>query len=195
MLKMNRKFHRSEVSQEPEAQSFDIKRPRLICSERAATSKEVIERIFGKQLEPFPLEVRSEIPLGRPLYKDKPTSIWLSIPGATGTYPVTMRAVSSDYPPKYIKSSTNGDQFIKYKPVSIGNTPTEVTFRLSDVTSRYLNQWIFLVFYVEDNSSIKPLIEEEVIIRAKQWVPTRVRRRNTYYQYPRQRYTEEMRGY
>ena len=62
--------------------------------------------------------------------------------------------------------------------MGIGPVATKVTFKLSDVTSRYLNSWIYLVFYIEDNVRIKPLILSEVTIRAKRWVPKNRRGRD-----------------
>lgn len=90
--------------------------------------------------------------------------MYLSIPGIAIPKPITIKGITSDYPPKSISFSTNGDQFVRYSHSDIGQVATEVKFRLGDVTSRYLNGWIYLVFYVENDHDIKPYMIREATV-------------------------------
>ena len=107
--------------------------------------------------------------------------MYLSIPGIEIPRTITIKAITSDYPPKLISVSTNGDKFVKHPPTSIGQVATEVRFKLNDVTSRYMNSWIYLVFYVENDHDIKPYMIREATVRVKKWIRiSEIERENRY---------------
>lgn len=143
----------------------------MICSEEVSSVDDVLNSILGGETINFEYEISPTLPPTNSFFKGKEASIYLSIPGIEHDMPITIQAMTSDYPPKFITNSTNGDLFIKYRPVGINSVSTKVTFKLCDVSSRYLNSWIYLVFYIRDNLTIKPFILQEVIIRAKRWIP------------------------
>ena len=153
----------------------------MLWSVTTSTESDVLEHLFGKDVFNFHHEIIANVCASNAFYKGRDASVYLSIPGISRPYSITIKGITSDYPPKVISSSTNGDQFIKYRPVSIGQVATEVKFRLSDVTSRYMNSWIYLVFYVEADSEIKPYMIGEATVRAKKWRPKKPRTRNPQY--------------
>lgn len=163
-------------TEEAEIQSFEIKRPKMICSETTARRKHVVEKVLGKWKGPFQYKIEIIEKPKFPLYKDKDVELMLFVRGIEGTVPLSIRALTSDFPPKIVNSSANGDRMVKNKPLELGNNPIIVNFRLTDVTSRYLNAWIYLIFYVQDRTDIRPLVFSDVTIRAKRWTPKKMRR-------------------
>ncbi|CAG9321658.1 unnamed protein product [Blepharisma stoltei] len=159
--------------QTPEAVS-----PCLHSSESVTTSEDLLTAICGPHQDfDFFIQLVNEIP--NPAYKERAFQVVAQIVDAEGNKVTLPNMVSfnimlftTESPTKSLKVNTSGDKIMR------GTTEVEATSELvfrkvviKEVTSHFRNGCIFMAICPKQNSRIKPLIINNVVVKARKLCP------------------------
>ena len=151
--------------------------PENVCtfnSEGTSTAQSLLDYICGPN-PGFQYQIKLASPFPSPAYKERPFSLECQLCDLDGTaarLPQTILFKVSLYttesPPKLLKNNTVGDKIMK------GTTQSESTgaihfpkVTIKEVSSHFRNSRLFLAVTAEQTPGIKPLIIEDVIVKAR----------------------------
>ncbi|OMJ83955.1 hypothetical protein SteCoe_13286 [Stentor coeruleus] len=142
--------------------------------EEVTTSSQLQKIICGEEIQhKYSLQIVSDIP--NPAYKERAFSLLLQIVDADGNKAVLPESMNfkvmlftTESPPKLMKINTSGDKIMKGTIEAQGNST--LFFRkiaIKEVTSHFRNGCFFFVVSSKEGSSIKPLIIENFVVKAR----------------------------
>lgn len=143
-------------------------------SDDVCTSSDVLEYFSGKSPKfLYKIQLNDEPP--RPMYKDRIFSFNARIVDFNGNEVILQqKAIFSislfayQKPVKPLKVNSNGDVIISGLTQVEGDSILEFKkFSVKEVSSRFRNGFLYLVIASENNKSIKPLILEELVVKAR----------------------------
>ncbi|KAL4488476.1 hypothetical protein ABPG72_013044 [Tetrahymena utriculariae] len=150
----------------------------------------LLQYLFSKQDSEYKYELRPSEEIPYPFYRERNFSIKLQLYDRQGNVVqnqskiiLTIALYTSENPPQVIKQNTLGNQILKgflEKELYQGRVSFD-KIQIKEVTSHYLNGWIYLIIFPKhpkeikqqnnqgniDFAEIKPLILEKIIVKAK----------------------------
>ena len=145
-----------------------------VASEEVTTSSQLQKILCGQDYDcPYSLSLISEMP--NPAYKERSFSLLLQIVDKNGEKVILPESINfkimlftTESPPKVMKINTSGDKVLKGTVEAQGNST--VFFRkiaIKEVTSHFRNGCFFFIVTTKDTNTIKPLIVENFVVKAR----------------------------
>ena len=163
-------FSRPQGSAAPEFQICEI----YTASDELSTAEDIEHLLVGGKSD-LPLSIRliSEVP--QPVYKERAFALICEVADSTGSrvsdvsFMCKLRLFSYEKPAKLLRTNTSGDK------VMHGSIEAMVTDGLchfsniviKEVTSHFKNGVFFLAVAAADNSEVKPLVIENLVVKAR----------------------------
>ena len=141
---------------------------------RESTTPSDLLSCIGFEKNDYNYSILLTSPLPNPVYKDRAFCFSVDIIDKEGkisllnkNIALEIKLFTSDNPPRQIKYNTSGDKVLKY--IFEDNCKSLYTFRkvfINDVSSHYRNGSLMLALF-SNNSEVKPLIIEDLVIKAR----------------------------
>ncbi|CAG9314086.1 unnamed protein product [Blepharisma stoltei] len=156
----------------------DISLPLAESPEESTSSTSLLSVLCGGSTEfQYFIKLTSEVP--EPAYKERAFMLTAQIIDGQGnqvTLPSSLKfkimIFTSENPPKLLLINTSGDKIMRGTTEVESNS--QIVFSkvvIKEVTSHFRNGWFYLVIKPVENSSIKPLIIENLVIKARKMDP------------------------
>lgn len=152
--------------------------PCVLSTESVTTTEDLLHAICGPNMEfDYCLQLISELP--SPAYKERAFQMVAQIVDKCGNKVTLPNMVSfaimlftTESPTKSLKLNTSGDKIMR--GTTEVETTSELLFRkvvIKEVTSHFRNGCIFMAICPKQNSRIKPLIINNVVVKARKLCP------------------------
>lgn len=150
-----------------------------------ATSSQLQKFLCGENPEhTFSLQLINEVT--NPAYKERPFSLLIQIIDANGNKAIlkenlnfSIKIFTMENPPKLLKVSTSGDKILKGTIDIQGNSSlifSKIIIR--EVSSHFRNGCFFLVVSPNDCNYIKPLIVNDLVVKARKMINDGIPKKN-----------------